>query len=389
MTSAFVTDVPLTLIGHPFATTGMGEQLRSHIASCQRVHLEHQVLDIFRYAARIDPRHSELVDPVETSEAGRGIRIFHVNGDEVEHVLEAFAAHHGNFADGYNIIVPAWELPKYPDVWTAPLRQFDEVWALSHFLRDSLAASDIPSIYMGQAVEIPRQYFLPRGYFGIRDAAFVILHFLDLSSYSSRKNPEAVLAVFEALRRRHEFADIQFVLKAKRGDEDADDWLAPLKERCPDAIFLSQPMSSVETHSLINCCDCFASLHRSEGFGRGAGEAMYLGRLALATGWSGNLDYMSAQNSLLVDYRLVPVGPGEYPHGEGQQWAEPDIDHAVALLGKVINDAQKAREVARRGRRSVELGYSYRAVGVRILERLADICMEPASKNRLTSHSVL
>src|SRR5262249_48568992 len=101
-------------------------------------------------------------------------------------------------------------------------------------------------------------------------------------------------------------------LKVKDGESGADDWLAPLRERLPHTVCISNPLNALETRSLINCCDCFASLHRSEGFGRGTGEAMFLGRLALATGWSGNLDYMTAENSLLADYRLVPVGHNEY-----------------------------------------------------------------------------
>jgi hypothetical protein len=253
------------------------------------------------------------------------------------------------------------------------LKKFDEVWAISHFLSESLASAGIASTYMGQAVEVPTGYFLPRKYFGLRESAFVVLHFLDLSSYATRKNPEAVFQVLEALRKRHEFADIQLVLKAKKGNEDAEDWLEPFRERLPGAVFLSQPMSSLETRSLVNCCDCFASLHRAEGFGRGAGEAMFLGRLALATGWSGNLDYMNATNSLLVDYRLVPVGADEYPHGDGQSWAEPNVDHAVELLDRVITDRAAGLEIARRGRRDVKLGYSYRAVGLRILDRIGEI----------------
>jgi glycosyltransferase involved in cell wall biosynthesis len=364
---------PVTLVGHPYATVGMGEQLRSHIAACKSVHLEHGVVDIFRHSARADPDHRRLVDAIETDEPPGGIRIFHINGDEVKPVLEAFAARKGKFADGYNIIVPAWELPQYPAVWAEQLKKFDEVWALSHFLSNSLADAGIASTYVGQAVEVPTGYFLPRRYFGLRESAFVILHFLDLSSYATRKNPEAVLRLFEALRKRHEFADIQLVLKAKRGDGDAADWLDPFRERLPGAVFLSQPMSSLETRSLVNCCDCFASLHRAEGFGRGTGEAMYLGRLALATGWSGNLDYMTADNSLLVDYRLVPVGAEQYPHGEGQSWAEPNLAHAFELLNRVISDRPSAAELARRGRRDIRLGYSFRAVGLRILDRIGEI----------------
>ena len=132
-------------------------------------------------------------------------------------------------------------------------------------------------------------------------------------------------------------------------------------------------MSAFETRSLINACDCFVSLHRSEGFGRGTGEAMFLGRLALATGWSGNLDYMAAENSLLVKHEPVPVGNGEYPFGERQVWAEPDVDHATALLEAALDDRARAAAIAARGRRDIRLRHSFRAVGVRILDRVTEI----------------
>ncbi len=366
-------DVPITLIGHPFATIGMGEQMRSHIAACRSVHLPHQVLDVYRYASRGDPDHRKLVEPAETRTPAGGIRIFHVNGDEVEQVLPAFEARGGRFKDGYNIIAPAWELPTYPAGWAEQLRKFDEVWALSHFLTESLAAAGLSSTHIGQAVEVPLGHFLPRKYFGIRESAFVILHFFDLSSYATRKNPDAVLAMFEALRKRREFADVQLVLKVKQGDADGEEWLRPIRDRLPEARCLFKPMSALETRSLINCCDCFVSLHRAEGFGRGTGEAMFLGRLALATGWSGNLDYMTKDNSLLVDHRLVPVGAGEYPFGEGQMWAEADVDHAVELLDAAIADPARAREIAARGRRDIRLGHGYRAVGLRVLDRVTEI----------------
>ena len=384
MSIAIVSDTPLTLVGHPFATVGMGEQMRSHIEACKSVHLDHRVLDIFRYAERTDPEHCHLVEAVETSDPGSGIRVFHVNSDEVEAVLEAFAAH-GEFADGYNIIVPAWELPQFPRIWVEQLNKFNEVWALSHFLGDSLETAGIATKYIGQAVELPMGYFLPRKYFGIRESAFVILHFFDLSSYATRKNPEAVLRMFEALRDRREFQDIQLVLKVKKADGDAEDWLASIRERLPGAVCISQPMSALETRSLLNCCDCFASLHRSEGFGRGTGEAMFLGRLAIATGWSGNLDYMTPENSLLVNYELIPVGTGEYPHGDGQFWAEPDVDHAVKLLDEFIGDPGRAQALAQRGRRDIRLEYGYRAVGLRILQRVQEIRKE-LTETTVTSH---
>lgn len=365
--------IPITLVGHPFATVGMGEQFRSHIAACQSVHMSFGVLDIYRYASRSDPDHCKLVEPLEIESPREGIRIFHINGDEIGPVLREFEARGGIFADGYNIIVPAWELPEYPTVWAEQLRNFNEVWALSAFVRDSLAAAGIYSTHVGQPLEMPLGQFLPRKYFGIRESAFAILHFFDLSSYASRKNPDAVISMFETIRRKREFEDIQLVLKVKKADEDAGEWLAPLRERLPEAHFLSKPLSALETRSLINACDCFVSLHRAEGFGRGTGEAMFLGRLAMATGWSGNLDYMTKENSLLVDYRLVPVAAGEYPFGAGQRWADADPGHAAALLEAAIDDPERARAIAAIGRRDVRIGHSYRAVGLRVLDRVTDI----------------
>jgi glycosyltransferase involved in cell wall biosynthesis len=373
-------DSAITLIGHPYATVGMGEQLRSYIAACRSADIPLKVLDIFRYAKRTDASHRNLVEPYEvTSLPPGGIRVFHINGDEIESVLATLGARGDSFSDGYNVIVPAWELPVYPKEWLTGLRKFNEVWALSRFIAKALAAVDVSSTYIGQPVEVPLGYFLPRKYFGIRESAFTLLHFFDLSSFAARKNPEAVLRMFEAIRAKRRFDDIQLVLKVKKGDEAAEDWLAAIRERIPEVLCLGQPMSALETRSLINCCDCFVSLHRAEGFGRGTGEAMFLGRVALATAWSGNVDYMTAENSLLVRHRLVPLGPGEYPFGENQVWADPDVSHAVEQLNALISDPRLARTIASKGRRDVRLGYDFRAVGVRILERITQILASTAA----------
>jgi hypothetical protein len=60
-------------------------------------------------------------------------------------------------------------------------------------------------------------------------------------------------------------------------------------------------------------------------------EAMARSRPVIATGWSGNLEFMNADVSLLVPSRLVKVRDpqGGYHMGE---WAEPDVDAAASLL---------------------------------------------------------
>jgi hypothetical protein len=146
-----------------------------------------------------------------------------------------------------------------------------------------------------------------------------------------------------------------------------------------------EPLDSAGVRGLFGACDCFVSLHRAEGFGRGLGEAMALGRLAMGTAWSGNMDFMTEANSLLVRSRQVRVPRDAYPHWNGQSWAEPDIDHAAALLCPVLEDPARGRAMAARGQRDVLQGWSYRAVGLRILDRLEAIAATSAKLRDVTA----
>lgn len=380
---ASIDDVNLTIVGHPWAPIGMGEQMRSHIMAGRSLHLDQKVYDVFRYAKRNDRAHAAVLGDAECEVLPDGIRIFHINGDEVEPVIAAIAARGGDFDDGYNIIVPAWELPSYPAAWAEKLRRFDEVWALSHFIEGSLKAGGIDSRFVGQAVEPAPGPLLPRRHFGIRESAFVFLTFFDISSYATRKNPFAVVEMFKRLRADMPFADLQLVLKAKNGERDAEEWAAALDPNAQIKV-IATPLDTLEVRSLINACDCLVSLHRAEGFGRGPGEAMALGRLAMATGWSGNVDFMTAENSLLVEHSMIDLAEGDYPHWEGQSWADPSVDHAVALIRPILDDPARGAALARRGQYEVLRSHGNRAVGLRIADQLLRILAEaPRFKRRV------
>ena len=218
-----IDDIEVTIVGHPWAPIGMGEQMRSHIMAGRAMTLNQNVYDVFRYAQRTDPAHDRILEGLEVEVLPGGIRIFHINGDEVEPVIAAIEARGGSLEDGYNIIVPAWELPTYPPVWADKLRRFDEVWALSHFIAGSLGKSGVASHFTGQAVVPLPGPLLPRRHFGIRESAFVFLTFFDISSCASRKNPFAVVELFERLRADLPYHDMQLVLKAKNGERGAEE----------------------------------------------------------------------------------------------------------------------------------------------------------------------
>jgi hypothetical protein len=367
---------PVVLAGHPFATTGMGQQFRSHFAACRAVGIDARLFDIFGNVQREDPELRETLGPLEVEHLGGGVRIFHTNGDEVEAVLDQLYKRGEAFKGGLNVIVPAWELPKYPAVWAKQLKRFDEVWALSRMIAGALASAGVASHLISQPVEGEPGPLLPRRFFGLRESATVFLSFCDMSSYQARKNPDAVVELARLLRASHPDADMQFVLKVKNAEGDAEEYLQPLRSQHGDMIFIGGRISALETRSLIAACDCTVSLHRAEGFGRTTAEAMHLGRVALATGWSGNLDYMSPSDALLVNCRLVPIAPGAYPHGDGQSWAEPDIAHAARQAARLLDDPAGVARIAASGTRHVRLYHSNRAVGLRVRDRLSRLVPE-------------
>jgi glycosyltransferase involved in cell wall biosynthesis len=137
-------------------------------------------------------------------------------------------------------------------------------------------------------------------------------------------------------------------------------------------IVLPRTLTDDEMKNLVRCCDCYVSLHRSEGFGRGPAEAMVLGKPVIATRWSGNLDFMNDNNSILVDCALTPVAPEAYPYWQGQHWAEPDVEQAAASMVDLLDEPEKGLAIGRRASLEMRREFSYRAIGVRTAQLLTN-----------------
>src|SRR5262249_53817106 len=143
----------------------------------------------------------------------------------------------------------------------------------------------------------------------------------------------------------------RLVLKAMNGSfrpEAADAVRSAIGDR-PDITLLDSHLPATEYGALLNRADCYVSLHRAEGFGLTIAESMALGKPAIATGYSGNLDFMTTANSYLVDYTLSEVGPDAEHYPANGTWAEPDLDHAAELMRRVFSERHEAR---RRGQRA-------------------------------------
>lgn len=255
----------------------------------------------------------------------------------------------------------AWELPVVPAQWHYGARFVHEVWAPSQFCADAFAA-----IAPGRVRAVPyplAEMPLPatgdRASLGLPADQLIVLTIFNLASSMVRKNPLGAIAAFRAA-----FGDSQdylFVLKLS-GVEDYPDDLALIRAAAAGSsniMLMTETLPEPALRGLIAASDIILSLHRSEGFGLIPATAMLLGRPVVATGWSGNLDFMSAATSELVAYKLIPaVDPRGNYNLPGAMWAEPDTEAAAAALQRLAADSSLRAAMGQAGQ-----AYARQALG--------------------------
>lgn len=374
------------IVGNPFSPIGRGTTALNFLRAFKSAQWPLPIKDIYSHGHSKDPAIIKEIEANLSEGLSSSINIYHINVNEIEPALEAL---NNKLPDGaFNIIYPFWELSKMPTQWIEKLQLFNEVWAPSRFIMESMCDKIlIPVYHMPLPVEIKLLSFLGRRYFNLPESSYIFLQFFDFRSYIDRKNPQALIDVFEEICKSRSSEDIRLVIKMHGGDNSSEsteknkDFMRQIQESSSrdKIIIINKLLSDNENKNLIRCCDCFVSLHRSEGFGLGMAEAMYLGKPVIATGYSGNLDFMTKDNSCLVDHELISVEKDQYPFAEGQVWANPDKEQAAHYMHKLLDDRDFGRQLGRRASQFMRVKFSYLSLGLRYRERLEQILQEARS----------
>lgn len=284
--------------------------------------------------------------------------------------------HHGKgFRAGkYNVAYWAWELPEFPDAWVPNFEYFDEIWCPSDFTRDAIALkSPLPVLTMPHAISFSRPTGDLRARFGLRTDEFLFLFLCDLNSYAARKNPQAVLAAFRTSGLAGKGAAL--VIKVQNSESNPAEFAAlqAAVRDLPDTALITGTLHREEIYQLEAACDCFVSLHRSEGFGLAIAECMYLGKPVISTDWSGSTEFVNAHTGCPVRCTLVPIEQNHGPYVKGQTWAEPDIAHAAEWMQLLFTDRARSVAIGAAARASIEEKFSPATIGTRYCRRLEAI----------------
>lgn len=301
------------------------------------------------------------------------INLFHINADQMPVVHSQLGS--GMFEHRYNIGFWYWEMPEFPDEWTAAFDYLDEIWVASTYCQQSISRkSPVPVVVMPPGIIAEPDERYDRRYFGLPNDCFVFLTMADGLSFLERKNP---LAVVEAFRRAFSGPGnkVKLVIKtvnASRSGEEARKLLEAVRGD-PAIIVLDRYMSRAEVDSLIMATDTYVSLHRSEGFGLPLAEAMYLGKPVVATGWSANIDFMRAHNAYMVDYSLTQLSCDYGPYRAGMHWAEPDLAEAAHYMRIISERGSDVKRRAERAAADIRQLYSPERAGLIMKQRLESI----------------
>ena len=367
----------VSVIGYLRTTSGVGEGGRANLTALSEAGLRVNGYDVD--LGVVADRSEESASAFLTERPDGRVRLFHLNADQLPLVMEHLRPLLETPA--YTIVTPAWELADFPDAWLPAFDAVDEVWTQSRYVQLMLVRKlHKPVLHMRVALQTPVVASMRRRDFLLPEGRFLFFFAFDFLSFVERKNPSGAIEAFRrAFGKRPRGVRPALVVKVLNGAL-APAALQELREQVEqdaDIFLVERTLARPEVAALIGLCDAVLSLHRAEGFGLLIAEAMQLGRPVIATDYAATTELLSPVTGYPVDYRLVPVPPAAYPFGDGQVWADPDLDHAAWLMARLADEPGLATERVAAARAHLDQNYSPRSVAATQLARLRELGLVP------------
>lgn len=357
----------LNLIGGLSAELGTGEAVRALANACIAKGIPYSAIDV-GYQSNHPQRDTRIIDQALTRHFP--IDLLYVNADQTAATNAFLDRKHRR--GRYRIGFWHWEQPRLPDSALSAFAHLDEVWVPTTFVYDAVAPlSPVPVIKIPHALQFSPSANASRSQFDLPPDKLLALVMYDFYSYQYRKNPQAALAAYRLAA--HQRNDVALVIKTINSQHhpEARAELRSQVADLPNVFFIDDFLTRQQTWDLQACCDILISLHRAEGFGLAPAEMMYLGKPVVATGWSGNIDFMTPANSFPVRYELKALAEAVGVYPAGQNWAEADIGHAAHCIRQLLDSPELRQRMGQQAATDIRRQLSPQAVGALVQERLS------------------
>jgi glycosyltransferase involved in cell wall biosynthesis len=138
-------------------------------------------------------------------------------------------------------------------------------------------------------------------------------------------------------------------------------------------LLLNYQIPHYQMASLYRRANCVLLPSRGEGWNMPAVEAMACGTPVIGTAWGAQLDYMTPNNSLLLQTRGCVPAVAKCPYYEGFEWADPDPEHLRDLIRFAIDHPNELRQTGQRASEDIHSRYSWQRCAERILDRIKTV----------------
>lgn len=251
--------------------------------------------------------------------ANTDIVILHCLPFEFDEIIQFYP----QILNKYTIACCLWEATDLPTYFKQFLPKVREVWTCSEYCHNVFAK------YHANVQLVPFVIDRDKGY-SESDLATVkalisfnpdLTYFLTLTSLlDKRKNAATLVRLFSRLSTA--MPDARLILKTLPIQDD------PATSTEGNVIYIHHQLTHAEMNALYHLSSIYLSAHHAEGWGFTISDAMLFDRPVIATGYSGNMQFMTDTNSYPVEYNEEYIHEDDrfYLFDYPMKWGYPDVE---------------------------------------------------------------
>ena len=358
----------INVFGYIDGEFGLGEAIRLLIKAIEKANIPHVLLN---YDTPTAHRHNDVTYQNFSKEAPYLINLVLLGPTEARKIATYFNIDF--FKNKYNIFFLNWESENLPQEYIKNLNFYDEIWTPATYCSEVVnknCSTPTKTISYPLEIIIDNAFDLESDNF-YNKSKFNFLYIFDYNSTLERKNTLNLIKAFKLAFLKDDNS-VCLTIKTSRSTRFSYEKELLLAEiaNYQNIKIIEKIFDKNTLHKIINGCDSYVSLHRSEGFGLTMAEAMYFGKPVIATGYSGNTEFMNSSNSFLVKYKLCKVETNIINYDTSTIWSEPDVNHAAELMQIVKLNTEAVKSIAIKGQSDIKKYFSVDEIGTKIKEEI-------------------
>ncbi|SFL54292.1 Glycosyl transferases group 1 [Paenibacillus sp. 1_12] len=297
----------------------------------------------------------------------------------------------------YIVLNTVWETTRIPTNWRPYMNRYDAVIVPSVQNKTAMKASGVKVPVFIVPHGVNTQAFTPSNRklpLSLKKGTFV---FVSVFTFQHRKNPETLLrAYWEEFSPKDRVA---LVIKtngigSKESGSSIHRRIHAYKKKCrcghtAPLHLITGHTSPQKLKALYATGNAFVLPTRGEGVGLPFLEALSSGLPVIATRWGGQMDFLNAKNSLLIDYKLQPPVLSMKKSisrnfrnlfaQRGQLWAEPNLKHLKKQMRFAYQHPAICRQKGKQGRSDMR-NHSWNRAGIAMKQAVAAVIRAKKSR---------